>query len=314
MVTFEALRVKNTASSIDTIWYKGFPTAETVQASPYNIFIPEAITINVLDTIHFEGLGYHNATEVSEATYLANGTTSNGGFAYGSDASHVFTEPGIYYYVCTPHVGMGMKGTITVVDDWTVFLTNESSATSYDWWTDDIEVGLPIVTMSLDEEGEVEECDFVKENDILASWDCESDACIDPADESGAYSSLEECETACGIIASTWTCVTDGCIELTDGSGTYGSLSDCEANCVTGVNDISVVNAHIFPNPAKENITFEVADNATLTIYTLAGEVLVEKEISAKYTLSLDGFANGIYHYQLRSSSESAAGKFQIIK
>lgn len=313
MGTFEALRVKKTASTIDTIWYKAFPTAYDVETVG-TTFSPADITISVLDTVHFTGLGYHNATEVSEVTYLANGTTSNGGFAYGNDASHVFTEAGTYYYVCTPHVGMGMKGIITVVDDWTFFGSNEASTTAYDWWTDDDAIGLPVVSINLDEEGNIEECTFAAENEVVASWNCEEEACVDPADGSGMYGSLEDCESTCTVIASTWDCIADACIDPADGSGEYSSLTDCEANCVSGVNDISVTNPHVFPNPAKENITFDVVENATLTIYALTGELLLEKEISGKHTLALDGFANGIYHYQLRSSSENSTGKFQIIK
>ncbi len=59
----------------------------------------------------------HTATEVSEATWNANENTPNGGFNF-SAGTHTLTldVPGTYYYVCSPHAGMGMKGQIIVID------------------------------------------------------------------------------------------------------------------------------------------------------------------------------------------------------
>ena len=34
--------------------------------------------------------------------------------AIGKDFEHVFTEPGVYVYVCTPHASMGMIGIVVV--------------------------------------------------------------------------------------------------------------------------------------------------------------------------------------------------------
>jgi plastocyanin len=93
------------------------PTSVNIYANNYNIFDPGEVTISVNDTVYFENLGMHNAVEVSEETYNNNGITSNGGFAYYSDNYHVFTEPGTYYYVCTPHIQYEMKGIINVEQD-----------------------------------------------------------------------------------------------------------------------------------------------------------------------------------------------------
>jgi len=78
-------------------------------------FSPSTLTIRVGDTVNFALTGIHNAVEVSKATWDANGSTSNGGFSvpFGG-GSQTFTQPGTYYYVCTAHAAMGMKGTIIV--------------------------------------------------------------------------------------------------------------------------------------------------------------------------------------------------------
>ena len=78
-------------------------------------FSPDTIICNVGDTINFVVGGYHNAVEVDQSTWLANGATTNGGFsfAYGSGGGQVvITTAQTYYYVCQPHASMGMKGVI----------------------------------------------------------------------------------------------------------------------------------------------------------------------------------------------------------
>jgi hypothetical protein len=61
----------------------------------------------------------HNAVEVSQATWNADGTTSNGGFSTpfaGGGVSPSQLTLGVHYYVCTNHASMGMKGRIFVIN------------------------------------------------------------------------------------------------------------------------------------------------------------------------------------------------------
>jgi len=161
--TFDVLRLKKDGSSIDSIWTKGAPVSHQVQTVGMT-FNPDTLVINVLDTVFFTGLGYHDATEVDEATYLANGTISNGGFVYLTDDFHVFTEPGTYYYVCTPHASMGMKGMITVNNDWSLYQTSSIAGgePTYDFWTNNANAaGLPLVTLYTDGNGAIDNADFL---------------------------------------------------------------------------------------------------------------------------------------------------------
>ena len=82
-----------------------------------NDFTPQDLTIAVGDTVRFVMTSTHNAIEVSQETYDARGIDPlSGGFqvGFGETQDVTFTEAGIHYYVCTPHVTLGMIGTITV--------------------------------------------------------------------------------------------------------------------------------------------------------------------------------------------------------
>jgi len=81
-------------------------------------FSPDAITITQNDVVTFTILAFHNAVEVSQATWNANGATPlSGGFSVpfgGGTVSGSQLSVGIHYYVCTSHINLGMKGTINV--------------------------------------------------------------------------------------------------------------------------------------------------------------------------------------------------------
>jgi plastocyanin len=80
-------------------------------------FVPDSIQVNIGDTVFFSLLKFHNAVQVSESTFDANDTTSNGGFRLPFGGGFVvMRDTGEYYYVCQPHVVMhGMKGEIIVI-------------------------------------------------------------------------------------------------------------------------------------------------------------------------------------------------------
>jgi plastocyanin len=96
-------------------------TIEFINYAPHTIinsgltFTPESLAVNTGDKINFVLEIFHEAREVSEATWLANDTTSNGGFEVpDGGGSIILTQTGIHYYVCKHHVSLGMKGKIIV--------------------------------------------------------------------------------------------------------------------------------------------------------------------------------------------------------
>lgn len=82
------------------------------------LFTPSALTIYAGESVLWEnGVGTHNVNGTIE-TYPNNpegftsGTPSGGNWQF----LHVFTIPGEYKYRCDPHAGLGMVGTITVLE------------------------------------------------------------------------------------------------------------------------------------------------------------------------------------------------------
>jgi plastocyanin len=94
-------------------------TTFTISTSGF-AFSPASTTINLGDIVNFSLAGTnHDAVEVSLATYNANGTTPlAGGFSFGIGVSGTVPAAkltvGTHYFICTPHIGFGMKGTIIV--------------------------------------------------------------------------------------------------------------------------------------------------------------------------------------------------------
>lgn len=95
----------------------GFSTTWTITNSGFE-FSPDDITIQAGDSVLFELASMHNAVEVSQATWEANGNNPlEGGFSVPFGGGLVLPEKlsaGTHYYVCAPHASGGMKGIIEV--------------------------------------------------------------------------------------------------------------------------------------------------------------------------------------------------------
>lgn len=80
-------------------------------------FSPASVTITLGDSVNFSLGSIHNAVEVSQATWNANGTTPLPGFSTPFSGGLVLPAQltvGTHYYVCTNHASSGMKGIIIV--------------------------------------------------------------------------------------------------------------------------------------------------------------------------------------------------------
>lgn len=98
--------------------------AVTIDMTDALTFAPAQVTITVGGTVTWENPStvVHTATgdpdNVADPdnVELPDGAEPwDSGFVQPGDSfSHTFTEPGTYHYVCVPHEGVGMAGTIIV--------------------------------------------------------------------------------------------------------------------------------------------------------------------------------------------------------
>jgi plastocyanin len=96
----------------------GSAGAETVEVTTSGLtFAPDAVTIDVGDSVHFTGLFFHNVAESdcpNTVSSVWNGGFRSGGTSAVLEWTYVFDEPGTYCYICEPHIGDLMVGTVTV--------------------------------------------------------------------------------------------------------------------------------------------------------------------------------------------------------
>jgi plastocyanin len=113
-------------------------TIDFINFAPHTIinsgftFVPDSFTIPAGDTIHFVLEMMHTAREVSQSTWLANDTISNGGFdlPFGG-GSAVLNTLGMHYYICIPHAPIGMKGRILVASPGSFFTVHRNVAAGW---------------------------------------------------------------------------------------------------------------------------------------------------------------------------------------
>lgn len=110
-------RIAITLTLIFSAIVAGMCTTWTITNSGY-AFTPDTITITYGDTVNFSLESIHNAVEVSQDTWDANGNSPlASGFSLPLGGGSVFPDQlsvGTHWYVCSPHASLGMKGVIIV--------------------------------------------------------------------------------------------------------------------------------------------------------------------------------------------------------
>lgn len=97
-------------------------------------FTPDTITITLGDSVNFVLSNSHDAREVSQTTWLANGNTAlSGGFQTPFGGGLVLPAQltvGTHWYVCTPHADDLMKAVIIVQNSITTGISQNKSKTN----------------------------------------------------------------------------------------------------------------------------------------------------------------------------------------
>jgi hypothetical protein len=118
---------------------------------------------------------------------------------------------------------------------------------------------------------------------------------------------------------------TEDLVNLT--AGTYDVIiidaNGCSSNEVfildlsTGISNLSTNESVVlYPNPAKDVITFEGKNlvGTTLTLTTINGQVVLTKKLtSTKETLTISSLSPGVYFYELNNETIQQKGKLMVV-
>lgn len=90
-----------------------------------------------------------------------------------------------------------------------------------------------------------------------------------------------------------------------------------DISLVVGINELNTSNVAVYPNPAKEQITFETDNNGfNLTITDITGKVIFNQNVvSKKTTVNLNRFNAGVYFYTIANNNQVVTtDKFIVTK
>lgn len=99
------------------IYFNGFCATWQIVNSGFS-FSPATLTIQQGDNVNFVLASIHNAIEVTQTVWNADGNFPVTGFSVpfgGGNVSAAELTVGTHYYVCEPHASSGMKGRIVVL-------------------------------------------------------------------------------------------------------------------------------------------------------------------------------------------------------
>ena len=78
----------------------------------------------------------------------------------------------------------------------------------------------------------------------------------------------------------------------------------------TGITELNQANIKIFPNPAHDNFTLEAPLNATLGIFNMQGQLLLQQSIKETRTeIDIRGLSTGIYYIKYQTGNDTAVKK-----
>ena len=105
---------------------------------------------------------------------------------------------------------------------------------------------------------------------------------------------------------SSYNCDIDGCTELLDNSGTYSSLEECEASCNTSsIKNNQLLDEAFYPNPLANGQTLELNQLTSLVeVYDLNGKLIFSKKIDNEFSLKLPFLDKGIYLLKTNTTNE----------
>jgi hypothetical protein len=114
----------------------------------------------------------------------------------------------------------------------------------------------------------------------------------------------------CSIVtADSWNCVNNACVDPLDGSGEFSTLNDCEQVC-QNISSIVETNLdiNIYPNPSSNifNLELNSDSEAEITVTNVLGEQVYFESTQSigefNTQIDLSDYSKGIYNLTLKTS------------
>ena len=113
----------------------------------------------------------------------------------------------------------------------------------------------------------------------------------------------------CNPIQDSWNCVKDACLDPLDGSGEFSTLNDCEQVCqnISSVNE-NLIDVNIYPNPSSNifNLELSLDSEAEISVTNILGEQIYFESTQSigefNTQIDLSNYSKGIYNLTLKTS------------
>jgi hypothetical protein len=118
--------------------------------------------------------------------------------------------------------------------------------------------------------------------------------------------------TLSSVTTESWDCVNNACIDPMDGTGNYTSLSACQADtaCITAINE-EISSLLIYPNPVKNRLVIE-GEYTSSNIYDIFGKAVLTTDY--QNTIDVTALSSGIYFINIKTNNVITIKKITIAK
>jgi hypothetical protein len=105
--------------------------------------------------------------------------------------------------------------------------------------------------------------------------------------------------------STSYNCVNEACVDPLDGTGSFSSLEDCQQECSNTTSIIEgVLVLSVFPNPASDYINVKTNHKAKIYIHDLMGKLVYQSDIYNQKTIDTRDLNQGTYILSLTNNKQ----------
>lgn len=140
-------------------------------------------------------------------------------------------------------------------------------------------------------------------------WESDSTLLVSLKGLAFPASSLVEGKFANEICAKVTEVYTHGGLRTITDAGFCGKFT---VTFATGVAESAMDAISLYPNPVRNNLTIENADNATVNIYAVNGQMVKSLVVNGTANVDMSDLSNGMYIVKMQSQGSISTKKIQV--